>query len=207
MGGAQHVRSSSKVSDRTALCIMLQWLQDADLDPNDPDNASLVELRRLLDSTQVHLQQQPRFRLRMRDASYMAPPQRGARERQAHARSRWGTTTARSPARKAAGASDAGPGTEVARPKGRVEGGQQLVIALRIWQRRLYDQLTVQQALQAELASAPPRPCDHPVPLAWKQYHTWYADHDMMHACAPHGHIARQVIGHGHAVCMKRSPC
>lgn len=136
----------------------MQWLQDADIDPNDPNNASLVELRRLLDSTQVHLAQQPCFRLRARDSSYMAPPRRGARERQAQTRSRWGATSARSPCKRASPAQDAGGG-DVARPKSRMEGGQQLVIALRIWQRRLYDQLTVQRGLQAELASAPPPPC------------------------------------------------
>lgn len=167
--------SHEKSIDAEALRVVLQWLQDADLDPNDPDNASLVELRRLLDSTQVHLQQQPRFRLRTRDASYMAPPRRGARERQAHTRTRWGTASARSPTRKAVGALDAAAGADVARPKGRMEGGQQLVVALRIWQRRLYDQLAVQQGLQVELASAPPPPCAPLFPLYWKQMHAWSA--------------------------------
>lgn len=131
---------------------MMQWIQDADLDPNDPANSSLVELRRLLGSTQVNLEEQPRFRLRARDASYMAPPRRGARERQALSRARWGGTGAGSPSKQPAD-------VDTPRPKGRPEGGQQLVISLRIWQRRLHDQLSMERGLQAELASAPPPPC------------------------------------------------
>lgn len=139
----------------------MQWLQSADLDPNDPDNASLMELRRLLDSTQVHLDQEPRFRLRGRDASYMAPPRRGARDRQLRCKTRWADSGPCSPSRRrpAGGAGGGGGGREAARPQGRGDGGQQLASALRIWQRRLGDQLDLQRGLQAELASAPPPPC------------------------------------------------
>ena len=127
----------------------VQWLQHTEFDANDPDNANLIELQRLVGSKQVPLKHKGWFQSTNQAAVYFRPPGRAVVDRLVCSKRRW----------KAAVAPQ-GAGTKITSRTNLAgsswaDSGQQLVMALRIWLRRLCDREQLAHGMHSELMAAP----------------------------------------------------
>jgi hypothetical protein len=127
----------------------LQWLQNTEFDVNDPDNANLVELQRLVSSKQAPVKREDWLRTTNQDAIYFRPPGRTVLDRLVYYKRRWKANIA-----------PQGTIGKLASCTNRVgyqwaDSGQQLVMALRIWTRRLSDREQLVHGMHSELMAAP----------------------------------------------------
>lgn len=127
----------------------VQWLQHTEFDANDPDNANLIELQRLIGSKQVPLKHEDWLQSASQNAVYFKPPGRAVLDRLVYSKRRW----------KAAFAPQGAASTLTSRANlvgsSWADSGQQLVMALRIWMRRLCDREQLVHGMHGELMAAP----------------------------------------------------
>jgi hypothetical protein len=144
----------------------MQWLEETDVDLNDPANAGLRELRALLSADHTlndPTGSVPTLRLGGRDDSHLRPPTHARRDRWRGLRARWHAISARAAlgqrcAVQAPWQTDAQqlPGTA----NGAISTGQHLLLAASIRRARLHDHLSNLLAMQAQLARGPAGKCD-----------------------------------------------
>jgi hypothetical protein len=127
----------------------LQWLQHTEFDANDPDNANLIELQRLVGSKQVPVKSEAWLRTTNQNAVYFRPPGRAVLDRLVYYKRRWKATVVPQGAISKLASRTNFVGSQWA------DSGQQLVMALRIWMRRLCDREQLVHGMHSELMAAP----------------------------------------------------
>lgn len=131
----------------------LQWLQQTEFDANDPDNANLIELQKLIGSNHMALKREDWPQAANQEAVYFKPPGRAVVDRLVYTKRRWKAAVAPQGAmiKLSSRATPAGPSWS--------DSGQQLVMALRIWMRRLCDREELMHGMYGELIAAPIPKC------------------------------------------------